>query len=78
VPDNELVEPNKKSMHVEAKCSLCNIDIPGGMILGERVTRLRYHLAEPAWCEHCELWLNAAIQDHYGRYWGRREVFNAS
>lgn len=59
---------------VEGQCALCATSIK--MILGEKVDRVRWVLAEKVYCAHCELDLYYALRDGYGRYWGRRKVWN--
>lgn len=59
---------------VQGACVECNTELE--LSLGEQVDQLRYHLAERAWCTHCEFWLIAAIRDTNNRYWGRRRIWH--
>lgn len=59
---------------VEGECALCGT--PVQLVLGERVGSVRWLLAEEVWCPHCNLFLHAALKDQFGRYWGRRRVWN--
>jgi len=46
------------------------------LILGKPFDQIRWHLVKPVYCEHCSIWLTAAIRDQAGRFWGRRQVWH--
>jgi len=68
------MENPREDIAVQGACVECNTGVE--LVLGEPVDSIRYHLAKRVWCPHCEFWLNAAIKDQSGRFWGRRRVWN--
>lgn len=59
---------------VQGACAYCGE--PVELHLGEKVGSVRYALSGRAYCKHCDLFLYYALRDDYGRFWGRRKVWN--
>jgi len=55
-------------------CSLCNKPIK--LRVGTIVNTNRWRLIESMECYHCKAILTTALRDDYGRFWGRKRIFN--
>jgi len=62
-------------MVVEGLCTHCNHKVTLDIDTESGVER-RYKLLTETICKHCKWPLKAALQDDYGRFWGRRKQFN--
>ncbi len=66
--------PTDPTLTVQGECAYCGI--PVELHLGEKVDTVRWTLSERAWCAHCDFFLYYALRDTFGRFWGRRKVWN--